>query len=131
MLTALGGLIVLGMFLYRWCADLSNTKFFEVAMKLFGRSSPKKGLMPRIRDYLNCWIADGKYSGDQVDAFFRDIFGSTQSMIDWQGHQLSGTKVAVTAASTLDSSCVLLTNYNNELTRPPDMGKQYTEQNRI
>ena len=103
------------MFLRNWTPERCTDAFQTMARQLF-KNTETKGLLSKLQKGLKCWISDGQYNDNTIDAVLKKFFGESQTMFGSLCSP-SGMKVAVTATSISDASCFLLTNYNSALPR--------------
>lgn len=119
----IGGLIVLGLFLRRWSIDQCSNIFDALTKQFFRREkSSSTGIMKRVRRVIKCWISDGCYEVEELEAALRQKFGEQQKVFDHTSHPAS-TKVAVTATLISDAFPVLFSNYNGTMARSKNCGK--------
>ncbi|KAL8802034.1 MAG: hypothetical protein Q9200_006728, partial [Gallowayella weberi] len=85
------------------------------------RRRSRFGCCRYIRRLLKCWLTDGYYNVDAVEAAMKASFGPLERMFG-TSQSPYGTKVAVTATSISDASPVLFSNYNGLTTRAKDCG---------
>ncbi|KAL9077890.1 MAG: hypothetical protein Q9157_003189 [Trypethelium eluteriae] len=123
---AIGGLIALILFLYRWDVDRCCEEFDRLVRKFFTKVGRKRqSLLVKFRDYLRCWLSDGCYDATTLETCLKETFGDSQRMFDSFKFTSSGAKVAVTATSISDASSFLFTNYNPSGTRNRDCGYKH------
>ena len=71
---------------------------------------------------LKCWLTDGYYNVDALEAAMKASFGPHERLFG-TSQSPYGTKIAVTATSISDASPFLFTNYNGQAARAKDCGK--------
>ena len=114
---ALGGLIVLGLFLRQWTVAQCSTTFDTLTRGYFAAYREIGGGIRRI---IRCWLSDGYYDATALEATLKQQFGEHQRMFG----PLSSvaTKVAVTTTTISNALPVLLSNYNGTRSRQSDCG---------
>jgi len=123
LLTLLGGLIVLGLFLKHW--DIARcARIFDILIRdFFGIHITKgSGLLTRLRDWFRCWLSDGCYDVALLETSLKEIFGEDRRLFDVDRFGVSGQKIAVTATTLSDASTYLFSNYNGTEKRDKGCG---------
>lgn len=120
MLTGLGGLIVLGLFLMQWTPEQCLEKFERLASQTFGSPSARLSVISRLRRNLVSYIRDGKYEPHIIEAAFQTLTKRPTQMFN---PLKSETKVAVTTTTAKDVFTCLFANYNGHK-RPSSLGYQ-------
>ena len=69
-------------------------------------------LLTRLRDYFRCWLSDGRYDAELLEASLKDVFGEDRRLFDVDKGGVSGQKIAVTATTLSDASSYIFSNYN-------------------
>ncbi|KAL8939686.1 MAG: hypothetical protein Q9216_003226 [Gyalolechia sp. 2 TL-2023] len=111
--TSSGGLITLGLFLKHWTIDDCIKTFDTFTRQLFGVHLTKgRKIWTRLRDYFRCWLSDGCYDIDDLEALLKDVFGAEQRMFDADRAGIAGCKVAVTGTTISDATAFIFSNYN-------------------
>ncbi len=114
-LTCSGGLILQGLYFNSWSVDECTGHFQDFARLAFRRrrfcglpafTSP---LLQRAQDILYSMTTGSRYGSSGVEKAMKEAFGEKKSFFECSS---SGTKVAVTATTTNDSTTCLMTNYN-------------------
>ncbi|KAL8788264.1 MAG: hypothetical protein Q9213_001784 [Squamulea squamosa] len=120
--TSSGGLIVLSLFVRQWGVDQCLQTFEALSRQFFqARRRKRFGCCRYIRRLLKCWLTDGYYNVDALEAAMKASFGPHERMFG-TSQSPYGTKVAVTATSISDASPFVFSNYNGQTTRAKDCG---------
>ena len=120
---SVGGLLILSLFLQNASVERSSTIFRAFTQMLFGqRRSSDVSVTSGLMRVLKCWLHDGMYDSDLLQKALLAQFGDCDRMFDHHTALTSGTKVAVTACSTKDSSARVFANYNGAGKRSADSG---------
>lgn len=123
MLICPGGLIVLSLFSRLWGVAQCLQTFEALSRQFFqARQHRRFGFCRYIRRLLKCWLTDGYYNVDALEAALKASFGPHERMFG-ASQSPYGTKVAVTATSISDASPFIFSNYNGQTTRARDCGK--------
>ncbi|TVY92352.1 Calcium-independent phospholipase A2-gamma [Lachnellula willkommii] len=129
-----GALSVLGLFINRWSVDECIARFKELSSLAFRK---KKffdlPLIPSnaIRGFLETILAiatDSKYSSTGINTALQAAFGEAGPFF---GSSSGGTKVAIVATTTDDSTTCVFANYNGPENRSKDCGYKLIRPNNI
>ena len=122
--SALGGLIVLGLFLKYWTVEKSVRVFDVIVRDVFGKDlAGGGGIFMQMRRHFRCWLNDGRYDVSSLEAFLKHNFGEERRIFDAsEKGETSGVKVGVTASTISDASPYIFSNYNGWGQRTKDSG---------
>ncbi len=119
----IGGLIILSLFLHRWSISQCSQIFDALTKQSFQKEKYGSGsLVKRVQHIVNCWISDGCYEVDKLEAALQLKFGEHQRVFDYTHHSTS-TKVAVTGTLISDAFPVIFSSYNGAMARSKDCGQ--------
>jgi hypothetical protein len=123
LLTVVGGLIVLAMFINGWSIDESTDTFEKLAKLAFQRRKVSNlPFLPRIVELLISYLADGIYPPENIEAALKQVFGANRGILDFSHATTTGTRVGLPVATVDEKpSCRIFTNYNG-------VGERITEQ---
>lgn len=122
-LTSPGGLIVLSLFVRQWGVAQCLQTFEALSRQFFQvRRRSRFGCCRYIRCLFKCWLTDGYYDVNTLEAAMKASFGPGERMFG-TSQSPYGTKVAVTATSISDASPFLFSNYNGQARRAKEYGK--------
>ena len=122
--TSAGGLVILSLFLQNATVEKSSTVFRTFTRRLFGQSTGQDTNMASgLMRILKTCVHDSMYSSEDLQDALIQQFGRRTRMFDYNPCLPSGTKVAVIACSSKDSSARIFANYNGEGPRKLDSGK--------
>jgi len=84
-------------------------------------------ILTQVLQYFVSYLADGRYSAQNIEAALKEVFGVNRTVLDYSHATWTGTKVGLPVA-TVDSnpSCRVFTNYNGVGERAPDQGRRPT-----
>lgn len=123
--TSAGGLIVLSLFINRQDVEKSTKHFKSLTRRVFGQGrKPGQSIADKIRRSVKCWASDGFYDTEAVEGALKEYFGTELRMFGYRPLTSSGSKVAVTATTTDDSSAYIIANYNGEGERRDGCGAE-------
>ena len=123
--TSAGGLVALSLFINRQDVEKSAENFKSLTRRVFGQGQkPDQSIADKIRRFLQCWASDGFYDTEAVEDALKEYFGTESRMFGYRPLTSSGSKVAVTATTTDDSSAYIIANYNGEGERKGDCGAE-------
>ncbi|CZS94309.1 related to calcium-independent phospholipase A2 [Rhynchosporium graminicola] len=71
----------------------------------------------QVIDFMISYLADSRYSADNLEAALREAFGSNRSMLDYSNATRIGTCVGLPVTTIRDTSIYVFTNYNGVGTR--------------
>lgn len=92
--------------------------------KFFGMQIAKSSsFLTRLRNSLRCWLKDGQYDVLTLECLLKAIYGDETRLFDID-HNMSGTKVAVTATTISNASTYIFSNYNGAQERNKTCGKK-------
>lgn len=69
-------------------------------------------LLPNLVEFLVSLVVDSKYSAERLEMLQRDVYGSSQSIMDSPEANKMGIQVAITLTTTRDAKTNIVTNYN-------------------
>jgi len=114
MLTIVGGLIILAMFVNGWSIDDSTEAFERLAKVAFNR--PKVLNIPVMRhllEFVISYFTDGLYSPKNIEAALKQVFGDERSILDFSHATSTGTRIGLPVATVNGTpSRRIFTNYN-------------------
>ncbi|XMA20309.1 hypothetical protein WAI453_013100 [Rhynchosporium graminicola] len=76
----------------------------------------------QVIDFMISYLADSRYSADNLEAALREAFGSNRSMLDYSNATRIGTCVGLPVTTIRDTSIYVFTNYNGVGTRSRNCG---------
>jgi hypothetical protein len=113
--TSVGGLIILILSFCRWDVKESTRIFTLLARRVFRREGkPDQSITDKVRRGLKCWFSDGLYSAQVLEDALQEVFGTESRMFGYRPLISSGSKAAVTATTTDDSTAFVIANYNGQ-----------------
>ena len=123
LLTDIGGLIVLLLFLQQWPIAHCLTAFNVMTRRVFQqRHKHDRSILSGFRHILRCWLANKYYNIATLETCLKETFSNQQRIFDYSD-LISGTKIAVTASTISDTSTYVFSNYNGTGNRRSDCGK--------
>ncbi|KAM5358840.1 hypothetical protein ACJZ2D_014938 [Fusarium nematophilum] len=103
-----GALIVLAMFFNGWSVERCAVEFEQLAKIAF---SPSPAAYLPVLNWVRSIVSDGLYSESDIEAALKKAFGE-KALSDMSYAKRIGAKVGVPAASIVQPSMCLFTNYN-------------------
>ncbi|TVY13661.1 Calcium-independent phospholipase A2-gamma [Lachnellula arida] len=120
-----GALITLGLFFNRWSVEECIQQFQNLSSlafrkrRCFGLPLASIGFIRRSLEVLLSFATDSRYGSAGINAALKTAFGSDSYLFN---SETGGTKVAIVATTTEDSSTCIFTNYNMAEDRSQDCG---------
>ncbi|CZR55716.1 uncharacterized protein PAC_05604 [Phialocephala subalpina] len=120
-----GALIILGMFTNRWSVSECTKQFQNLSAHVFrkrrclGFPVSSLGILRRPLEILVSCATDSRYSSTGINEALTEAFGSEFALFD---ASCGGTKVAVVATTTDNTSTCIFSNYNGPEKRAKDCG---------
>jgi len=120
----LGGIIGLALCVNGWSVETCIERYEHLAKVAFQpRPSPNIPVLSQIIEFLISFIADGRYSAENLEKALQETFGSYRSILDCSKATATGTRIGVPVTTIDDASTCIFTNYNGIGSRPADCGK--------
>ncbi|RDL41162.1 Uncharacterized protein BP5553_01141 [Venustampulla echinocandica] len=121
-----GGLIILGLYFNQWSVAQCLDQFQSLSTQAFQKSTwlnlkPFK-LVRSFLEVLLSFTTDSRYSSTGINNALKSAFGDNSPFF---GGFSGGTKVAIVASTTHDSSTCILANYNGQGRRSQDCGYKF------
>ena len=120
-----GALVVLGLCVNRWSVEECMGKFVELSRlafekrRCFGLPLTSNGMFRRFLEVILSFVTDSRYSSTGITSALKSAFGENRPFFE---SSAAGTKVAVVATTTQDSSTCIFTNYNGPGSRSSESG---------
>ncbi|KAH8787540.1 acyl transferase/acyl hydrolase/lysophospholipase, partial [Hyaloscypha sp. PMI_1271] len=120
-----GALILLGLFVNRWSVDECTNQFQRLSRVVFEKRWYCRiplisvSVLRPCLDIIWSFATDSRYSSSGVNRALKSAFGDISSVFQ---SPCGGTKVAVVATTTNDTSTCLFTNYNGPESRSSSSG---------
>lgn len=116
-LTAPGGIIALGLSINQWSIGECRNKMNKLASQMFPRrrrsaSSWMTNMARYARYFAHVALGTSLVSEIDVQSMHYQEFGTCGSLLFPEQRDKTPIKVAVTACSTRDSACSIITSYN-------------------
>ena len=119
-LTAIGGIIALGICSLQWSAKQCRGHFRTLTQDTFKKRFTGSSIFARMQDFLVSYLEDGQYSQKAIEAGFGDV--GTQKLFS---QSCSNTKVVVTSTMAKGSRACIFTNYNGRNRHKPGAPSGY------
>ncbi|KAH7393734.1 patatin-like phospholipase-like protein [Cadophora sp. MPI-SDFR-AT-0126] len=126
--TSIGGIIAIGLSICGWTIEQATEnleRYAELAFQprsIWNTDIPLVSQFLQVIDFIISYLADSRYSADNLEAALREAFGSNRSLLDYSTATRTGTCVGVPVTTIRDTSICVFTNYNGVGTRSRDCG---------
>lgn len=123
--TRTGGIIALGVSVHRWDLNTCKTKLAALSRQVFApklpilarAGNPLKNVFKYVRYAANIAVQQSFVSDKTIQALYRQEF-QDNSLLFHGAPDLAPIKVAVTACSSRDLTCSIITSYNRAPVAP-------------